>query len=98
MAYLHALKASHSPFPDLLLLDLRMPRMGGLDVLDAIHADEDLRCIIVVVFTSSLLTDDIRNAYRGCISAYLCKPLGRRAYVELFQETLSFYSNRVARP
>ena len=62
------------PRPDLVLLDLNMPRMGGLEVLDTVKADPDLAAIPVIVLTSSVDDRDIEQAYRRHANAYVRKP------------------------
>ncbi len=64
-----------SPRPDLVLLDLRLPKVDGLDVLREIKNDEDLRSIPVVVLTSSMAEPDIVRAYMYHVNSYLVKPL-----------------------
>lgn len=65
-----------SPFPDLLLLDLKMPKMDGFDVLAAIRAQASLQDLPVVVFSSSALPVDITAATRLGASEYIVKPSG----------------------
>jgi CheY-like chemotaxis protein len=60
--------------PDLILLDLKKPRRGGLDVLAEIKADEALRRIPVIVFTTSDAPEDVLRAYGLQPSAYVTKP------------------------
>lgn len=59
--------------PDLILLDLSLPRMSGLDVLGAIKRDADLAYIPVVVLTSSVRPEDIRSAYAAGANSYVTK-------------------------
>ncbi len=63
-----------APVPDLVLLDLNMPKMGGLEVLDEMKADEGLRLTPVVVFTSSSAREDIEGAYDRYANCYITKP------------------------
>ena len=58
-----------------MLLDLRLPKVDGLDVLREIKNDEDLRSIPVVVLTSSMAEPDIVRAYMYHVNSYLVKPL-----------------------
>ncbi|MCK9902559.1 two-component system response regulator [Parafrankia colletiae] len=71
MAYLHdpALRK-----PDLIILDLNMPRMDGRETLAAIKADPALRSIPVVVLTTSEAPDDVSASYQLHANAYVCKP------------------------
>jgi CheY-like chemotaxis protein len=75
MAYLNG-KAEYAQaiLPDLILLDLRLPKKGGMEVLREIKADEDLRCIPIIVLSSSDAPDDILTAYDLQASCYVTKP------------------------
>ncbi len=66
---------SDGEFPGLVLLDLNLPKVGGLGVLRRIHADERTRLIPVVVLTSSGLEDDVLASYRGGAAGYVRKPV-----------------------
>ncbi|WP_290811779.1 response regulator [Halovivax sp.] len=61
-------------FPDLLLLDLNLPRMDGFEVLEELRADPDLATLPVLVLTSSAAEEDVRDCYRRSANAYLTKP------------------------
>ncbi len=71
-----------SPRPVLILLDLNMPRMKGLDALDLIKADPDLRIIPVVVLTTSKQEEDIHQSYDRLISGYIVKPVTLDGLIE----------------
>jgi CheY-like chemotaxis protein len=62
------------PFPGFLLLDLKMPRMGGLEVLELIRQDAHLKKLVVVIFTSSDQERDIDRALELGANSYLIKP------------------------
>lgn len=62
------------PFPSLLLLDLKMPRLNGFDVLEFVRSQPGLRRLPVLVFSSSDDPSDIRRAYDSGANSYLCKP------------------------
>lgn len=64
-----------SPRPQVILLDLRLPRVGGLEVLQQVKASEALRRIPVVVLTTSESETDMTGAYDGHVNAYLVKPI-----------------------
>ena len=61
--------------PDLLVLDLNMPRMGGFDVLSAVRADPALRALRVIVFTTSTARGDELRAYELGATAFMTKPM-----------------------
>ena len=65
---------AETPRPDLVLLDLNMPRKDGREVLAEVKADEDLRSIPVVVLTTSSALHDIRHSYELYANAYVTKP------------------------
>jgi len=72
--------------PQLVLLDLKMPRMGGLEVLRRLRADEAARDLPVVVLTSSERQEDREEALRQGATWFVCKPTdGRRFRSELQQ-------------
>lgn len=62
------------PMPSLVLLDLKLPHIMGLDVLKWIRAQPELQTVIVIVFTSSKLAPDIDAAYRLGANSYVVKP------------------------
>jgi len=66
---------SRHPFPDLILLDLKMPVMNGFEVLDWIRSKPGLRRLPVIVLTGSLLPEDTQRAYEAGANSYLIKPL-----------------------
>ncbi len=68
-------KYAQAPRPDLIILDLNLPLMDGRDVLVEIKADDKLKEIPVVIFTSSDADEDIRKAYRNHANCFICKPL-----------------------
>jgi CheY-like chemotaxis protein len=76
MAFLHR-EGPHAgaPRPDVILLDLNMPRMDGRQTLAAIKSDERLRAIPVVIFTTSGSEDDVVRSYDQHANAYVTKPL-----------------------
>jgi CheY-like chemotaxis protein len=79
-----------SPVPQLILLDLRLPLVDGLEVLKIIKADENLCTIPVVVLTTSAAEADITRAYSNRANSYLVKPVDFTQYVKLM-DTLGYY-------
>ncbi len=68
-------KSAGASRPDFILLDLNLPRMGGLEVLGELKNDPDLRCIPVIVLTSSRGAGEVARAYELQAAAYFVKPL-----------------------
>ncbi len=79
-----------SPRPDVVLLDLRLPRVDGLDVLRTAKHNDGLRDIPIVVLSSSSASPDMTKAYRYHANSYLVKPLDYFQFVQTL-ETLSEY-------
>jgi two-component system, chemotaxis family, response regulator Rcp1 len=77
--------------PQLVLLDLNLPRVGGFEVLQSIKSLEATRHIPVVVLTSSESTDDIIRSYRLGANCYLTKPFGVGAYREMAKRLYEFW-------
>ncbi len=81
------LKNGHE-LPELILLDLKMPCMGGIEVLREIHAEDRLRDIPVVVVTSSCLESDRAEAIAAGASDYLHKPLALSQFSKALEAIL----------
>jgi two-component system response regulator len=76
-------EAGHSgSLPGLVLLDLKLPKIEGLEVLRRIRADERTRLIPVVILTGSKLEEDILAGYRGGANAYVRKPVNFAEFAE----------------
>ena len=82
--------AEKSPCPHLVLLDLRLPKIDGLEVLREIKADEELRRIPVVVLTSSAAESDIAGASDNYVNSYLVKPVEFDEFRRMMRD-LGFY-------
>ena len=87
-----------SPRPDLLLLDLNMPRKDGKEVLDDIKSDPELRRIPVVVLTSSEAEEDIVESYDLHANAYLTKPVDFDGFIDVVSRVEEFWLTVVKRP
>jgi len=78
--------------PVVVLLDLKMPRLGGIEVLRELRADEDLRLVPVVVLTSSRESRDLEECYRLGVNAYVVKPVQFHAFVDAVKQTGVFWA------
>ncbi len=84
--------------PDLILLDLNLPRMDGREVLSEIKDDRDLRTIPVVILTTSKSDDDISRAYALHANCYMTKPVDFDEFVALVQKIQEFWLSSVSLP
>ena len=82
-------RAAH-PLPALILLDLKLPRRSGLDVLTWLRSEPCIKRIPLVVFTSSRESVDVDRAYELGVNSYLCKPVAFDALLEMIK-TLNVY-------
>ena len=79
------------PRPDLVLLDINMPRKTGFDVLKSIRADEQLRMLPVLMLTTSSSDSDIETAYKEHANCYLTKPTDIDQFFELVKNIDTFW-------
>jgi chemotaxis family two-component system response regulator Rcp1 len=87
-----------APRPDLILLDLRMPKVDGHQVLAEMKADPELRRIPVIVMSSSSAEKDLVRAYDAQISAYLVKPSNFDEYFNAIRAVKELWFHVVALP
>jgi len=78
--------------PMLILLDLKMPKVNGLEVLKAIKADKDLKTIPIVMLTSSRETPDLIECYRHGVNAYVVKPVDFNDFVKAVKQVGVFWA------
>ena len=79
------------PRPALILLDLNLPRRGGLEVLAELKADDDLRAIPVVVLTTSQAEADIVRSYELHANAYVIKPIDAAKFADAIKQIDEFF-------
>ncbi|HEY7880364.1 MAG TPA: response regulator [Streptosporangiaceae bacterium] len=79
------------PRPALILLDLNLPRRGGLEVLSELKADDDLRAIPVVVLTTSQAEADIVRSYELHANAYVIKPIDAAKFADAIKQIDEFF-------
>ncbi len=87
-----------APRPDLVLLDLNMPRMGGHEVLEVIKADPDLRNIPMVVLTTSAADKDRRRAYDLHVNSFVRKPVDLDQFFVVMQTLHDFWLATAEKP
>jgi two-component system, chemotaxis family, response regulator Rcp1 len=84
--------------PDLILLDLNLPRMNGFEVLDVIKEDPDLKRIPVVVLTTSQAEQDIIRSYNLYANAYVNKPVDLEQFIGVIKAIEGFWLEIVKLP
>jgi CheY-like chemotaxis protein len=82
---------AQSPRPDLIMLDLNLPRMDGRQVLAEIKADVDLKLIPIVVLTTSRAEQDILRAYQLNANCYINKPVDFNQFLDVVRSIESFW-------
>lgn len=87
-----------APRPDLILLDLNMPRMDGRQVLTKVKSDEDLQTIPVVVLTTSNADTDILGSYNLRANAYITKPIDLDDFNDVIRRIDEFFGQIVVLP
>ena len=89
---------SQSPRPDLILLDLNLPRKDGREVLKELKEDPSLRSIPVVVLTTSKAEQDVLRSYQLHANCYVTKPVNFERFLEVVQSIENFWLTVVALP
>lgn len=82
--------SDHNHLPKLILLDLKMPKVDGIEVLRKVKSDPDLRVIPVVILTSSKEEQDIVESYQLGVNAYIVKPVEFDRFVKAVSD-LGFF-------
>lgn len=89
---------ANQPKPDLILLDLNLPRKNGREILQEIKADDRLKRIPVVILTTSKADEDILNTYDLGASCYVTKPVGLAEFTRVVQAIDDFWLTVVRFP
>lgn len=84
--------------PDLVLLDLNLPRMSGQDVLKAIRSDDELKYLPVVVLTTSEAEEDLVQSYAHGANCFVTKPVGFEQFAKVVKSISSFWFTIVRLP
>lgn len=85
-------KAARAPRPDLILLDLNLPRLNGIETLGRIRAHAALSVIPVVMLTASGRDEDVLRSYRGGSNTYIQKPLAFADFVRALEVVLEYWT------
>ncbi len=91
-------KYAKAPRPDLILLDLNLPKKDGREVLAEIKADEDLKRIPVVILTISKDEEDIMKSYNLHANCYITKPVDLKQFIKVVQSIEDFWLTVVKLP
>ncbi len=86
-------KFVETPAPQLILLDLNMPRMDGKRFLETIKIDAKLKAIPIVMLTSSQSPTDIRECYERYVSCYVVKPFNSKEFADAVRQVVGFWSS-----
>lgn len=87
-----------NPLPGLILLDLNMPRKNGIEALQEIKADQGLRQIPIVVFTTSKTEEDIIRTYNLGVNSFISKPVSFQAFVDVVKTLTKYWFEIVELP
>jgi len=89
---------AQAPRPDLIMLDLNLPRKDGREVLAEIKSDDDLKMIPVVVLTTSRAEQDVLQAYKHHANCYITKPVDFGQFINVVRSIESFWLMLVILP
>jgi chemotaxis family two-component system response regulator Rcp1 len=89
---------AHVPRPDLILLDLNLPRMDGREVLALVKEDDDLKTIPTIILTTSGAEADIMKSYQLQANCYLTKPVQLDAFEAIVKSINDFWLTKVTLP
>lgn len=98
MQMLHQLENNQNKLPDLILLDLNLPKKSGGEVLKEIKENDKLKCIPVVVLTSANREEDLVESYKNNANCYITKPLNLDQLINVIREIIDFWLNIVKLP
>jgi len=99
MSYLHSEgQYAQAPRPDLILLDLNLPKKDGREVLAEIKQDERLKSIPIVILTTSQAEDDIINSYNLHANCYVTKPVDLSQFMKVVRAIEDFWFSIVELP
>ncbi|EGF92762.1 response regulator [Asticcacaulis biprosthecium C19] len=82
---------SHTPYPDLILLDVNLPYMGGGEFLELVKADPELRLIPVIIMSSSKAERDIQSTYKTYANGFVIKPFIAHEYDDVIKSIEDYW-------
>lgn len=86
------------PYPDLLLLDINMPKINGFEVLRQIRADDKQRALPIVILTTSDQERDVLTSYNSGTNAYITKPVDAAKFLDIIKKLEEFWFELVIIP
>lgn len=87
-----ALLRAGESIPDVIFLDLNMPRINGIDFLKILKKDDVLRYLPTIILTTSSNRKDVLECYKHGVAGYILKPLKYDDYVQKIEKTLQYWS------
>jgi CheY-like chemotaxis protein len=87
-----------APTPDIILLDLNMPRMDGIEVMQELGKDERLKHLVTVVMTSSKADEDVMRSYKLRCNSYLVKPINFETFAKMIESLGDYWFTLVTLP
>lgn len=81
------------PWPALLLLDINLPRINGMDVLHTIKSDPELCTLPVLMLTTSARREDVTSAYRLGANGFICKPIEFARFIEVINDLNEYWTS-----
>ena len=91
-------KYAEAPTPDLILLDINMPRVTGLELLEMIKADDMVKTIPVIMLTTSASEEDVLRSYQLHVSSYIQKPVEFVDFLDAIQQIQDYWFSIVRFP
>ena len=93
-------KGEYSTFstPDLILLDINLPKLNGHEVLKQIRAEEDLRHIPIIMLSTSSSQEDILKCYKNYANCFISKPVDAEDFINLISSIKEFWTSKVHLP
>ena len=85
-------KLRQQGYPAVILLDIKMPRMDGIEVLRAIRSDDKLKTLPVVILTSSREEPDLKRCYELGANAYVVKPVDFKEFIDAVKQVGGFWA------